>query len=111
MFHLKSVGVLSVAKVMGCMYAIIGLIAMPFILLISLLGAMAGNKENPLGAMGATVVAIMMPFIYGALGFVGGAIMAALYNLMARFIGGIQLELHAAAPTVITPAAPIAPAP
>jgi len=38
-------------------------------------------------------LAILAPVIYGAMGFVIGALTAWIYNLVARRIGGIQLEL------------------
>jgi hypothetical protein len=35
----------------------------------------------------------LMPFLYGVMGFVGGAIIAGVYNLVAGKIGGIEIEL------------------
>jgi hypothetical protein len=46
-----------------------------------------------------------MPVLYGILGFIGGAILALLYNLFARLAGGFELELEA------LPATPSAPYP
>src|SRR5947207_2778739 len=43
---ITSVGVLSVAKIMGAIYAVIGLILLPFFLLASLIGSMAGGHDN-----------------------------------------------------------------
>ncbi len=43
---ITSVGVLSVAKIMGAIYAVIGLILLPFFLLASLIGSMAGGSEQ-----------------------------------------------------------------
>jgi hypothetical protein len=37
---------------------------------------------------------ILMPVIYGVMGFIGGVISAAVYNLVARWIGGIELEVE-----------------
>ena len=37
---------------------------------------------------------ILMPVIYGVMGFIGGVIGAAVYNLDARWIGGIELEVE-----------------
>ncbi len=37
---------------------------------------------------------IFMPIIYGVMGFVGGIVAAALYNLFARWIGGIEVEVE-----------------
>src|ERR1700756_13641 len=85
---ITSVGVLSVAKIMGAIYAVIGLILLPFFLLASLIGSMAGGHDNPLGAIGGLVFGLFAPIFYGVLGFVFGAIGAFLYNLMAKWLGG-----------------------
>jgi hypothetical protein len=63
------------------------------------LGAIATNTEELLGVGGGTAVigliyAICLPIVYGIIGFIGGAIVALVYNLVARFAGGIQVELR-----------------
>src|SRR5437762_8163950 len=84
---ITSVGVLSVAKIMGAIYAVIGLILLPFFLLASLIGSMAGGHDNPLGAIGGLIFGLFAPIFYGVLGFVFGAIGAFLYNFMAKWLG------------------------
>ena len=37
---------------------------------------------------------ILMPVIYGVMGFILGVIGAAVYNFVARWIGGIELEVE-----------------
>lgn len=105
MHIIKSVGVLSVAKIMGLIYACLGLIFIPFFLLIGLLGSLAGKQEAPFAGMIGMVFAFLMPIIYGALGFIMGAISAALYNLFAKWIGGIEVQVQSATPDL--PAASI----
>ncbi len=94
MHTIKSVGVLSVAKIMGVTYAVLGLLFMPFFLLAGLAGSMAGGRDNPFGTAAGLAFGIMAPIVYGVLGFIGGAISAFVYNLMTKWIGGIQLELQ-----------------
>ena len=91
---LKSVGVLSVGKVMACLYALLGLIVGGFVSLFSLAGLATGGP-NGAGAnlfFGAAAI-VLLPAMYGVMGFVGGIIMAALYNFVASLVGGIELEL------------------
>ncbi len=95
---ITSVGVLSVAKIMGAIYAVIGLILLPFFLLASLIGSMAGAHDNPLGAIGGLIFGLFAPIFYGVLGFVFGAIGAFLYNFMAKWLGGIEVQVQPAAP-------------
>jgi hypothetical protein len=37
---------------------------------------------------------IFLPIFYGILGFIGGLITAWTYNLVARFAGGLEIELE-----------------
>src|SRR5207247_1379090 len=90
---ITSFGVLSVAKIMGAIYAVIGLILLPFFLLASLIGSMAGGHDNPLGAIGGVTFALFAPIFYGALRFVFGAISAFLYHFMVTWLA--RLEVHA----------------
>ncbi len=96
MHIIKSVGVLSVAKIMGVIYGCLGLIFVPFFLLMGLVGTMAGKQQSPFAGMFGLVFAFLAPILYGVLGFIGGAIGAALYNLFAKWIGGIEVQVESA---------------
>jgi hypothetical protein len=99
----KSVGVLSVGKVFACLYALLGLIVGGIFSLVALASASAGAAAGgaPPEAQRAGVVAlllgagaiIIMPILYGVGGFVGGIIVAVLYNVVAAITGGIEIEL------------------
>jgi len=113
MHIVKSVGVLSVAKIMGMIYACMGLLFVPLILLMSVVGSMAGQDKSPFAGMIGIGFAVVAPVFYGVVGFIAGAIGAFLYNLFAGWVGGFQLELEtrlaftAAAPyPLIPPATP-----
>jgi hypothetical protein len=99
---IKSIGVLSVAKISGAVYAVLGLLFAPMFLLIGTISSMAGQHPNPFGAIGGVAMAVVLPVFYGVIGFVFGALGAFLYNLMAKWMGGIQLELQAVAPAAVT---------
>lgn len=101
--ELKRVGVWSVAKISGALYAGIGLIIGAIFALISLLGAglgagLAGEGQGGapafLGALFGVGAIIFLPIFYGLIGLVGGAISGGLYNLFARLVGGIELQLE-----------------
>ena len=105
MHRVKSVGVLSLAKMMGLIYACLGLFLMPLLLLIGLLSSLAGKQQSPLSGMIGLIFAFCLPIFYGIMGFIMGAIGGGLYNLFAKWIGGIELELQSA--TLQPPAASI----
>jgi hypothetical protein len=73
------------ALVCGILYGIVGVILMPFFMLGS---AFAG------GAGPSFAFALMLPVIYGVGGGIITAISCALYNLVAGWVGGIEVELE-----------------
>ena len=103
MHILKSVGVMSVAKIMGLLYGCMGLIFAPFFLIIGLAGSFAGQKDFPFAGAIGVILAILMPFLYGAMGFIMGALGALLYNVLAKWVGGFELELEVQAAGLIAP--------
>jgi hypothetical protein len=110
MHIVKSVGVLSVAKIMGMMYACMGLIFAPFFLLIGVMASAVGQQKNPLAGFFSVGFAIIMPFFYGAIGFIAGLIGALLYNLFARWVGGFELQVEVRPQTLTAPYPIIPPA-
>ena len=103
MHVLKSVGVLSCAKIFAIIHFAIGLIFVPFFMVMAMVGAFAGAKAgNAFPAALAIVMAIFMPFFYGFLGFIMGAVGAWMYNLASGWLGGIQLELQPPAAGIAT---------
>jgi len=95
---IQSVGVLSVAKIMGLIYGTLGLIVLPFLVLISALGMAAGGKHALFSGVAGLALAVMIPALYAGLGFIMGAIVGALYNLFAKWVGGIEVNVQTTSP-------------
>lgn len=96
---LKRIGVLSLAKIMGVLYAAIGLIVGFFVSFAAVIGSMIGSSlegtTEPLVGLFLGIGAIFFfPILYGVLGFIGGIITAAIYNFVVRFTGGLELEFE-----------------
>jgi hypothetical protein len=95
----SKIGALSLGKVMGVTYALLGLLIGGCFALISLAGAglasQAGGEDAPafLGAMFGVGAVIFLPIFYGVMGFIGGLIGAVLYNVVAGMIGGVELDV------------------
>jgi hypothetical protein len=109
---LKSVGVMSLAKIMGLLYGCMGLIFAPFFLLVGLAGSMAGQQRaTPFAGVFGVAFAVMMPILYGAMGFIFGALFAFIYNLLAKWVGGIELEVEtrSSAPYPLVPPGAVSP--
>ena len=77
------------AKFLGVLYLLLGLLFVPFFLFLE---AVAPENTVPFGAL----FAFAMPLMYSVVGLVSGAIGAALYNMVAHWIGGIEVEIDAA---------------
>ena len=93
---LRRIGPLSLAKISGVVYAMIGLVAGCFFALFSLVGGLASaDAGGPFfGLFFGAGALVFMPLFYGGIGFVGSLLMAWLYNLVAGWTGGVQLSLE-----------------
>jgi len=90
MTELKKVGVFSAAKISAILMAIFGLIGAIIILI---LGAAIAPVVESLGLVEFGIAAvIIVPIMYGIIGFLLGAVGAFFYNLIAGWIGGIKME-------------------
>lgn len=83
--RLTRIAPLRAGVVLGALYGLGGLIAAPILLLVAFLGSE--------GRAGGAALAVMIPIIYAVGGFLGGLIAAALYNLVAKWSGGLQFEV------------------
>jgi len=110
MHIVKSVGVLSVAKIMGLIYGCLGLIFAPIFLFFGLIGMAAGRQEAPFAGAFGIVFAILMPILYGLVGFITGAISGLLYNVFAKLVGGFELEMEFHPPMLSAPYPVVPPA-
>jgi hypothetical protein len=93
--RLTRVSPLQCGIVFGIFYGLMALIFVPFFLFAA---AMRHGTASQVAVGGAFLV--FLPILYGALGFVGGVIAAALYNLIAKWTGGLEFEV-----TEVPPAA------
>jgi len=98
MVRLRSVDVMSCAKIYGVLHMAIGVLIGLLFVLIGLIGLAAAPGQQKFGVIGMLVFAALSPFLYGAFGFVIGAVGALLYNWVASAIGGIQMELETVPP-------------
>jgi hypothetical protein len=93
---ISRVAPLSVAKIAGVIYAILGLVFGAIVSLVSLAGLFAqgnfGDQPQFLAALFGVGSIIVLPIFYGCMGFVMSLIGAALYNLVAGVVGGVAIE-------------------
>jgi hypothetical protein len=98
MTAIKRFDPMSVGKVSGLTYLVFGLIVGALFALMSLVGsglgaAATGSNQPFLGVLFGVGAVIFFPVLYGIIGFLGGILGAVVYNVVAGWTGGIQLEL------------------
>ncbi len=86
----------SVGKILGSMYAVMGLFIGMFMGAITMLDGGINRGNGPFGNFGVVLggmILILAPIGYGLMGFISGVLMSLLYNLAAGFMGGFVLEV------------------
>ncbi len=93
---LKSIGVFSMAKMMGALYAVAGFLAGLLFALASVVGAgfADAGSEGFMAMMFGVGAVVILPVVYGVMGFLAGALMSVIYNIVAGLAGGVELNLE-----------------
>lgn len=93
MIRVKKFGVLQTAKVVAIIYVLVSfVIIVPFALIGSFISEEFFPEFDDFGA----AALIVLPFMYGLFGFIFTAIGCVVYNLIASFTGGIEIEMETA---------------
>ena len=93
--RIRKIDILSAGKVLGIIYLIIGVFLGLILSAVptrgySMMNAGYGSTFGSMMYGGAGI--ILLPIIYGISGFLAGVIGAFLYNLIAGWIGPIEME-------------------
>ena len=93
---IKRVGPLSVGKVAGTLYAVMGLLIGAVVSLVAMAGGMASDSAGAsgFGALIGVGAIIIFPLLYGVLGFLFTMLAAVIYNVVAGMVGGIEVDLQ-----------------
>jgi hypothetical protein len=94
--QLKWIGPLSYGKIFALIMAVIGLIVGFILAVVFIVLAAMGTKDMSMGVavlLGLLCI-VLGPIIYGILGFVLGVIGSAIYNLIAKLVGGIEVRIE-----------------
>ena len=98
--RIKKFTPLQLGKMLAVIYGLGSLIFVPFFLLFAGIASMmpkgAGAPAMPaIFGMGVGFI-LFFPIMYAVMGFVTGALGALIYNLVAKWIGGIEVEIEEA---------------
>lgn len=89
------IGPMSCAKLVGTLYAILGLCFGAVLSVVSLVGGFADQTGGSaaLGAIFGAMAIVIVPVLYGGMGFITTLIGAALYNVLAGVVGGVEIDV------------------
>jgi len=96
--ELKRIAPLSVGKIAGDLYACIGLLVGFLFAFLGMVGAFAASGSDAdmpagFGVLFGVAGIFLAPIFYGVIGFLFFTIAAAIYNVAAGMIGGVEFEL------------------
>ena len=98
--RIKRIAPLQAGKMLGVLYAGFGLLFLPFFAIAGIFGAFAehaAQRNSGTAALAGGVfllMSLLFPIFYGVMGFVFGVVTAAIYNLVAGWIGGLEVEVE-----------------
>jgi hypothetical protein len=104
MYRIRRFGIVKTATVVAVMYMlIVAVFVVPFLLL-TLVAAPSQGTGTTGGVGGILLIGFVAIVAYGLLGWVFTAIAAAVYNLAAGWVGGIEVQVETVAPPPPVPA-------
>jgi hypothetical protein len=102
MQQVKGFGVFQTAKFMAILYfliaAVVCILMIPFMLMFGGMMRESGMGGGMMGG-GSIFFLILAPFIYAIVAFIATAIGCAIYNVVAKRFGGVEIDLRPASPT------------
>ena len=104
MVRIRRFGIVRTANMVAALYAFIALIFAAFFALFALLGVAVAPRGSSFsgqlgtGIVGVLILAVILVVFYGVIGWVFTAIACAIYNLIAGWFGGIEIQIEGGAP-------------
>lgn len=99
--RIKKISPLQLGKMLAVIYGLISIIIVPFFIIFAVIGSIAGAASHSNGfapaAFGvgfSVVMALIFPVMYAGFGFIAGVLGGFVYNLVAKWVGGIEVELE-----------------
>lgn len=90
---IKRIDPFSLAKIQAFIFAVLSLVMVAGIGLFAF-GVTSFGGAGIKAALPFLVPIVLLPVVYGLMGFVMGYIAAWAYNLIAKVVGGIQIDLE-----------------
>ena len=104
MYRIRRFNVVKTSTVVAVMYmVIIAVFVVPFLILFAFVG-IVGSQQAQGGVVALLGIGIFAIFFYGIIGWIFTAIACVIYNAVAGWIGGIEVQVEPVAPPPPPPA-------
>ncbi len=101
MYSIRRFGVIRTATIVAVMYmVVVAVFFVPIAVIAAIAGAAYTGDATGGGAglIGTLVLGLLAAVVYGAMGWVFTALACLLYNLAARWVGGIEVQVDRVVP-------------
>lgn len=94
MKKIKRINPSSLAKVLGTLYVLFGFIGGIVFLIIAVFFGGFDHSPKAEAVIFGVAAPVFLPILYGIIGAVAGFVIAFFYNLVAKWTGGIELDIE-----------------
>ncbi len=92
---IRKVGIRSLANIVALVYVVFGFFAGAILTLVSLAGAGLGESSDAVAkATFGPAAIVVLPILYGVLGYLGAAIAGWVFNYAAAARGGLRIDIE-----------------
>jgi hypothetical protein len=104
MVRIRRFGIVHTANMVAALYAFIALIFAAFFALFGALGVAIAPRGSEVssqlgaGIVGILIVAVLLVVFYAVVGWVFTAVACAIYNVVAGWFGGIEVQIESSTP-------------
>jgi hypothetical protein len=91
---LKRIAPLKAGIMLAIVYGILSLVFIPFFLMMTAVASrLPPTQRVGMLALGAGF-AVFLPVLYAVFGFLGGVVSAFIYNVAAKWVGGMEFDIE-----------------
>ena len=99
MVRISKIGIRQTAKFVAIFYLVVSFVfVLPIALLTITIGSFADDSMAVFGGIFGGSFLLLVPLIYAIIGFIMVVLISSIYNLIAKRIGGIEIEIDKITP-------------
>lgn len=91
LYRIQRFGIKQTSRIAGIVYFVLGIVLIPFFYLAMVSPPAPGEMARPAALTPATL--ILLPALYGLVGYLMTALILFIYNRIAKSVGGIELDI------------------